>query len=80
LLSGGPLGVRTAVGRVAFFTSGYRIPEYAGQEFLPTCREESAIPLFLNDYKLGHTKQEIHKRNMKNAQIPLAQEGLPAHA
>jgi len=38
------------------------------------------MPLFLNNFKFGHTKQEIHKRNMKNAQMPLAQERFPAHA
>ena len=65
---------------MALFHCGYRIPEYSGQEFLLLCGEESTMPLFLNNFKFGHTKQEIHKRNMKNAQMPLAQERFPAHA
>jgi hypothetical protein len=80
LLSGGPLGVRTAVDRVAFFTWGYRIPEYVGQEFLLIPCEESTMPLFLNNFNFWLVKQEIPREIMRIAQIRPAQGSLAAHA
>jgi hypothetical protein len=80
LLSRGPLGVRTAVGRVAFFTCGYKIPEYASQVFPLTAREKNAMSLFLNDYKIMHLQLQDPKDSLGNPRILSAQESLPDHA